>query len=407
MDNRKTAFLLFLILLIDAWSSGLLIPIAMQLLALGNGNNVSMSLQDFLAGSTLVIAVSPAYFVFAPIMGHYSDVFGRKKALIFCISLSTIGYSAILLGYCLASITVILFGMLLFNIGASSLPVTQAAMADIGTGATRARYFGLLMIAMLAMLIAGQFSLALLNKHVITLLQNWNPLWIAVVSELFCLFLIVLCLPETKAVMTSKPYASLSKFLLSLMVTFRNQPVRWLLLILFLIELAWGFNFQNEFNLLTKVFNCSIAQANQFLVFEGLIMMLGLATLYPWLAKRYPPLKLLIYILSCVGLFGLFWLSSNYMPAKWLANVLLSVATAMLTPLLWWLLADATKPKHMGLVMGIAGPTWSLGWIISGLVTSPLATLNFRLPMLLAIIIMVGIIIIIWRCRAFSHSAKL
>ena len=94
MHSKRTAFLLFFILLLDACASGLLIPMMMQALAIdGNDMATAMTLQDLMVGSTFVIALSPAYLVVAPIIGHYADQYGRKKALLICISLSIAGYS--------------------------------------------------------------------------------------------------------------------------------------------------------------------------------------------------------------------------------------------------------------------------------------------------------------------------
>src|SRR5690606_16270254 len=85
MRTRLVFFLLFIILLVDYFCYGLVVPIVTEKLNMKTGENAIL-------GSGLVIMLSPTYLVALPILCAIANLRGRKKVLATCFGLSVAGY---------------------------------------------------------------------------------------------------------------------------------------------------------------------------------------------------------------------------------------------------------------------------------------------------------------------------
>lgn len=129
----------------------------------------------------LLIAIFPlSQFVAAPILGQLSDMFGRKKILVF--SLLGTGFSHVLfaLGIQMGSVPVLFLARFLDGITGGNIAVAQASIADITLPETRTRNFGLIGAAfglgfVVGPFLGGKFS----DPAVVSWFNASTPFWFA------------------------------------------------------------------------------------------------------------------------------------------------------------------------------------------------------------------------------------
>lgn len=128
----KPLLIIFLTIFIDLLGFGIVIPL------------LPFYAQEF--GATpldiglLVSIYSLMQFIFAPIMGNWSDKIGRRPILFFSIIGSGIGY--LLIGFA-GSLLMIYAGRILGGITGANLSTAQAYIADVTTRENRAKGMGL------------------------------------------------------------------------------------------------------------------------------------------------------------------------------------------------------------------------------------------------------------------------
>ncbi len=128
----KPLLIIFLTILIDLLGFGIVIPL------------LTFYAEEFQATpldiGLLVASYSLMQFIFAPILGAWSDKIGRRPILFFSIIGSGIGY--LMIGYA-AALWMIYAGRILGGITGANLSTAQAYIADVTTRENRAKGMGL------------------------------------------------------------------------------------------------------------------------------------------------------------------------------------------------------------------------------------------------------------------------
>jgi MFS transporter, DHA1 family, tetracycline resistance protein len=142
MRTRKAAMsFIFITLLIDVISFGIIIPVIGPLIA--KLNNVPIN-EASKYGSILLAVFAIAQFFFAPIIGNLSDKYGRRPILL-C---SLLGFSLDYLILAFApNFAWLLVGRFIAGITGASFSTATAYIADISTPENKAKNFGLIGVA--------------------------------------------------------------------------------------------------------------------------------------------------------------------------------------------------------------------------------------------------------------------
>jgi len=138
IPNRQAALrFIFLTLLIDVASLGLIIPVIPGLITALTGEDVSASSRW---GGWLNFSYALMQFVCAPIIGNLSDRFGRRPVLL----LSLFGFGCdYLFTYFAPTIGWLFAGRLIAGVTGASFTAASAYIADISAPEERAKNFGL------------------------------------------------------------------------------------------------------------------------------------------------------------------------------------------------------------------------------------------------------------------------
>jgi MFS family permease len=140
MTNRTSAFLVtFLTIFIDLLGFGIVIPIVPHFL-----KNILQEPESII-GITVGI-YSLMQFIFTPVWGSLSDVYGRKPILIMSLSGNVISYILMALAFSglLPSMTLLVISRALAGIFSANLSAAQSVVSDLTTKDERSRGMGII-----------------------------------------------------------------------------------------------------------------------------------------------------------------------------------------------------------------------------------------------------------------------
>lgn len=139
-QSSKTPAILFIFftILIDMMGVGIIIPVIPELISSLTGESLS---EAAFTGGLLYTSYAFAQFLFAPVMGEFSDRFGRKPILL--IALLGLGLDYFIHAYS-PTLGWLFFGRILAGIFGASHTVAFAYIADISTKENKAKNFGVI-----------------------------------------------------------------------------------------------------------------------------------------------------------------------------------------------------------------------------------------------------------------------
>jgi multidrug resistance protein len=134
LKKKSALSLIFLTVFIDLLGFGILIPI------LPTFAKIEL-LVDETAIGLVVAAYSFVQFLFNPILGRFSDKYGRKPVIVISLFINALGY--VLFAFT-TSYILLLVSRIVAGIGGSSISVAQAYIADVTTKENRTKGMGVI-----------------------------------------------------------------------------------------------------------------------------------------------------------------------------------------------------------------------------------------------------------------------
>ncbi len=139
MKSTKTALLfIFITILVDVIGIGIIIPIIPDLIMQLTGEGIDMAV---IYGMWLTTAFAGMQFLFSPVLGEFSDQYGRRPILLMALLGLSIDY---LIHAWAPSIVWLFLGRILAGITGASFTVASAYIADVSTKENKAKNFGLI-----------------------------------------------------------------------------------------------------------------------------------------------------------------------------------------------------------------------------------------------------------------------
>ena len=356
-------------------------------------------------GNAFIYGVMGAtYSVFqligAPILGRWSDIYGRKRILllsqlgtlfswiIFLIALylpqlEIVNVNSTLLGsFTLSLPLIILFIARSFDgLTGGNISVANAYLADITPEEKRNQNFGKMAVSANLGFIFGPAIAGVLGT---TGLKETLPILAALFISIIASLLVAFMLPESKKCIIKKnpELANVRKLYgqehkecyeiesgpnLTLSEAIRQPLIPTILTIYFLIFLGFNF-FYIAFPVhAVQVLNWNLMDTGMYFAFLGIIMALvqGLALVH--LSKLYSESILLLSgsILLSIG-FAFYILDSTIMAYS--GAVFIALGNGVMWPSVLSLLSQTTDEKYQGLIQGFAGGVGSVASIIGLLV---------------------------------------
>lgn len=151
MQGKKTLPILFVTILLDMIGVGMIIPIlpiiftdpaSPSFLLTG----YSSHMQFIIAGLITALSGIMTFFM-APILGEFSDLYGRKKLLTLCVGILAVSQLFFGIGILFSSLWILFIARAIGGLAGANISIAQASIADITESKNRARNFGLIGVA--------------------------------------------------------------------------------------------------------------------------------------------------------------------------------------------------------------------------------------------------------------------
>ncbi len=139
--GRFAAAFILISILLDAVTFGILVPVMPQLITDLTGEGLG---QAAAYGGMLMFVHAFMQFLFAPVLGNFSDRYGRRPVLL--ISMLMFGVNYVIMGFA-PTLAWLFFGRIMAGIAGGTITTANAYMADISTPENRAKHFGLVSAA--------------------------------------------------------------------------------------------------------------------------------------------------------------------------------------------------------------------------------------------------------------------
>jgi DHA1 family tetracycline resistance protein-like MFS transporter len=242
-----------------------------------------------------------------PILGSFSDRYGRKPILILCLFGTAVAYTIFGLA---DSILILYLAVLLDGLTGNNLTTSFTYVADVTEADERSRGMGIVSAAFGLGLMAGPVLGGLLSSYGL-FVPAFVAAGIALVNTIYGIFILPESLPPEKR---SRHTPSLN-FIDQLRGVFKTRNIRFLLLSLFFLNLAFS-GLQTNFPLFSNArFHWDARQNGIFFAFVGVIAVFVQGFLYGRLQPRFGEKRLALtgLLLMALGMAGVALASQAWM----------------------------------------------------------------------------------------------
>lgn len=340
--KRTGLFVVYLVIFLDMLGFGVLIPVIRDLtqyLVVQSG--LAWPSAEIYMG-ILMASYSGSQMISSPLLGRFSDTFGRKKVFLF----SAIGNLASYVVWIFSgSYWPFLAGRVLSGITGGNIAIAQSILADNTTPEQRPRAMGLLGAAIGMGFVFGPFLGVLMIKigPSIGYVINSNPYWMIGLPPLFFAAVAVVLIGISHFGDSGERGQGERIFALSAVIAsfnrtggrpiYKTQLLSQIAFVSFEVLFAW---------ILQHQYNFDLKDTYYFFGFQGVLLAVVQGGIYRRVEKRKPPeywVKMGL-LLSFVTLAALPWI--GYLPAAAIAGISVKLIV------LWLLLAMLTIALGFG-----------------------------------------------------------
>lgn len=353
--SKFNFLIVLLICFVDALGIGLVYPLFTTLLFEDQQGFVHFDASAAYRGMMLgiLIGLTPIMqFISSPLLGTFSDIYGRRPALILGLSVGCIGYALAIIGIWTSSLALLFLYRFLVGVSDATAAIGQATLADISTDQEKARRFALLNSSGGFGFTVGPFVGGLLADSSIV---SWFGLVVPFMAAgIMCTlnFLLVLYkFPETRKGVANRSFNALES-LSSLSNVFVWHQFRWLFIAGFSISFGW--TFFNEFMpiYLRDRFDFSSSQIGNFYAYEGAWYALSAGILAMPLLKRFPAEQVISKTLWLCAICMLMFLGMTESFYMWFILPPMMYALAIIYPNATTIVSNRASADHQGEILG-------------------------------------------------------
>lgn len=387
----------------------------------------------------LASSMYPAFqLIGAPILGRWSDTYGRKKILLisqlgtllswiiflgalFLPVISLLKINSAVLGAFTVTLplTVLFFARALDGLTGGNVSVANAYLADITSERDRSRNFGKMSISENLGFIVGPALAGILS---LTAYGDVAPVLGAIVISLIGTLLIMFYVPESKECTPGEPEevenvqkifgyeireckTTMEMKKPEFREILRLPDIPYMLGLYFLIDLGYNV-FYTAFPLhAISTLNWSIAKMGvYFTILSGLLIIVQ-STVLPRVSRKYSDAALIIFGSLMLGTNFLLLIPGNLF-LTYLAAGFFALGDGLMWPSFLSLLSKVAGRKYQGTIQGIASSFGGLasitGLILGGLLYETLAGTSF----LIAGLVIYTVFLLNFRLRSFEERIK-
>jgi DHA1 family tetracycline resistance protein-like MFS transporter len=297
----------------------------------------------------LFASFSLAQLIASPVLGHWSDKWGRRPILIFSLAGTVVSFVMLALA---RSLTMLFLARIVDGLSGGNITTARAYIGDIATPENRAKLFGLLGAAFGLGFIIGP-ALSGLFAHI----SYTAPIWAAAAITIVAMLLAIFWLPETVHrvdAVTGSPWTALREV--------GSRPnLRRLLLIDFVYWASFAV-YQTTFALfVARRFNFDAAHTGYLLAAFGFLGVIVQAAMVGPIVKRLGEKRTLMLglVFAAIGWGGS--AMTHSLPVFIAMLIPGALGIGFCNPSLVSLVSGAGGKHEQGRVQGAAGALESLG----------------------------------------------
>lgn len=397
MSKRSPLSTLFFTIFLDMLGLGILIPVIPVLLAqplsphylLPEGVSVQTG---YLLLGLLLAVYSFGQFIAAPIIGQFSDKFGRKRILMSAILGTAIGHALFAVAILFRNIPLLFAARLFAGISGGNIVVAQAAIADITTPENRAKNFGLIGAAFGLGFIIGPFiGGKLADPTLVSWFNATVPFWFASILSLVNAFLVFTFFKETNVHAKRDQVIDWGRSLKNIAHALRLQKVRPLFITNFIFQT--GFTFYVTFSsvfLLTR-FGFTEGMLGNYFAYVGIWIVFTQGVLTRYASKKFSETTILKNSLIAAGLCVIAIVMAPRAEILYFIIPFYAAAIGLTNANITALISRSAGPSIQGEVLGLNGSLNALAMTMPPLISGVIAASTEPfIPLLIAAIIMIG-----------------
>ena len=340
-----------------------------------------------------------AMLYMAPVLGEISDRIGRRQVLVLCIF--GIILSFVMIGFSITAnlVLLLILGRLIGGATAGSQAVAQAAAVDRSTPESKPLVLSLCLFASSVGYILGPILGGVLaNPDLVSWFDAATPLYAVAILSVLILLLLITTVPRRTAPTTLRwrdidllmGYHGFKKAL-------KDPPVRRLIVIFTLMQIAWGAYFLFVPSFLIVRFDFDGPQISAYMAVLGVGFCLAYGVVLPLLSKIVPVRRL-----AAAGL----WLTAGLLLAsilshdaivQWAISIPIATVVSVAYGAIITLFSDSVESERQGWILGITISVTALAWGSASIISGFLSGFHYLGPMVLALITLIGSAIVILR----------
>ncbi len=395
---------LFIVLFLDGMGLGIVFPILNGILQSPASDffnrGVSATERSMLYGFVIGVFML-CWFVGSTVLGDYSDKVGRKKALMFCLGGSALGYFLTALAVVFHSYALILIGRIIDGFTTGSQPIAQASIIDMGHADQKARDLGLILMALslgfvLGPALGGIFS----DPQVESWFDYKTPLLFAGVLSILNMGLLQLMYRDTMTEVVAGAKLRFTEAFKLIISACRDKRIKWVLAFFAINVLSWSFYYSYISPFMMAEYGFTTSMTAWFMAALGVGFVIGFGWLNGFMADR-----LSLHTIFWIGITMriVFTVFNAYIPSvvlAWISVIVIAIFQCVVyaNGIRW--VSDQVNENEQGWVMGVTGSVTALAYAISAFVGGALDAWTIFGAMTASIALALIAMIMLWLIRA-------
>lgn len=388
---KKNLMILYLTVAIDFLGVGLVIPIFAPLFLSENSNLFSIgtdyATRSFMLG--LVLALFPFFQFFgAPVLGTLSDKYGRKKILFLSVLGTFLGYILMVFGIVYQNLLLIVVSRALDGFTGGNISVATSAISDISDKESRVKNFGMLGAIFGICFILGPFLGGKLSDPTVASFFSYEtPFVIASILSFLNLILIATLFKDTLANRIEKT-VSFKTGVKNLIRAFTDEKYKTVFTTIFLVSAGFSFFTQFFQAYLVSKFSFSQSQIGELFAYIGIWIVLTQGILVR-VVPKVKPQKVVFYSALFLGLFLMTLVIPENYTYIYFILPFIAISNGLLNPNSQAIISELADENAQGEIFGINQSVQSLGVAVAPLISGIIYSLDIRLPILTAGVLIV------------------
>jgi len=321
-------------------------------------------------------------FAGSPIMGSFSDRWGRKPVLLISLAVCTLCYALIAAALVMGNFSLLAVASLLAGLLEANIVTAQSAIADVASPDERNRFFGYIyMSASTAYVVGPLVGGKLADPNLVHWFSYATPFWAVFVLLVLTTAATAIFFSETNPP-AARRNVSFTQAFTNIGSVFTDRRLRSLYWLNFLFYLAiFGF-FRCYPMYLVDEFRLGVSRISEFVAWVGVPIVIANLWLTSFLSARFGIKRLAIGSGFLTGLFMLVVVLPRPINALWVTLFLTSAMLALCLPSCATLLSTAADEASQGRVMGNNQALQVGAEALSGLIGGLLAAIVVKLSLI-------------------------